>query len=68
MCKLELKDSSFSVSLDQKSRNFERFLLNVTLYGFLCLCFGLQSVKKYLTESKKIKQNITRPANFGYLL
>ena len=68
MCKLKLKDSSFKVSFDQKPRNLERFLWKVTLYGFLCLCFELQSVEKYLTESKKIKQNLTRSTNFGYLL
>ena len=41
LCKTDLKEAYFSVSLNKNSQKFVRFQWSGNLYQFLCLCFGL---------------------------
>ena len=54
MCKLNLKDASFSVPLNRNSRKFVGFQWKGTLYEFICLCFGLGPAPRVFTKLLKI--------------
>ena len=60
MCKLDLKDASFSVPLNPASRKLERFLRTKKLYEFFCLCFGLDPAPRIFTELLKIPVSVLR--------
>ena len=59
-CKLDLKDSYFSVLLNSASRKFVRCLWSGKLYEFLCLCFELGPAPSIFTKLLKIPVSLLR--------
>ena len=55
MCKLDLKDAYFCVPLKKESGKYVRFQWEVTLYEFLCLCFGLGPASLIFTKILKVQ-------------
>ena len=55
MCKADLKDAYFSVSLHKDSRKLVWFLWSGNLYEFLCLCFGLGPAPRIFTKLLKVQ-------------
>ena len=54
MCKLDLKDAYFCIPLAEELKKFVRLYWERDLYQFLCLCFGLPSVRYVVTKLLKI--------------
>ena len=68
MCKVDLKDAYFSVSLEKDSRQFVRFLWSENLYEFLCLCFGLGPASRIFTTFLKVLMTILRSINIKIII
>ena len=54
ICKIDLKDTYFTVPLDKLCRYLVRFLREGNLYEFLCLCFGLRPATRAFTKILKV--------------
>ena len=63
ICKLELTDAYFSISLNTASRKFVRFLWSGKFYEFLDLCFGLAPAVRIFTKLLKIPISMLRRLN-----
>jgi len=63
MCKLDLKDAYFSVSLDQESRSWQG-----NLFEFNCLCFGLGPAPRVFTKLLKIPMAVLRRLNIKVII
>ena len=50
LCKLDLKDAYFCIASNKQSRKNVLFVWEVSLYKFLCLCFGVSSAPRLFTE------------------
>ena len=60
MCKLDLKDAYFCVSLKKEPRKYVRFRWEGTLYKFLCLCFDLGSAPLIFIKILKVPISLLR--------
>lgn len=63
MCKLDLKDSYSSITLNPSSRTFVQFPWWGKLYEFLRLGFGLGPAPKFFTKLMKITVAVLRLIN-----
>ena len=54
LCNLDLKDSYFSVALQETSQKYVRFPWRGNPYEFLCLCIGLRPAPRIFTKPMKI--------------
>ena len=63
LCKIDLKDSYFSVPLCMSSRKFVRFVWSGNLYEFLCLCFGLGPALRIFSKLLKVPKALLRRLN-----
>ena len=54
ICKLDLKDAYFCITLAEELKKFVRCYWEGELYQFLCLCFGLAPVPYIFIKSLKI--------------
>ena len=68
MCKLDLKDTHFSVPLDQNSRKFLKCQWKGTLYEFMCLCFGLDPAPRVFKKLLNIPISFQRKINIRLLI
>ena len=57
-CKLDLRDFYCCVPLKKQSRKYVRFKWKGSLYGFLCMCFGLGPAPKLFTKLIKVPVSI----------
>ena len=60
MCKIDLNDAYFSVSLSKESRKWVRFQWKGSLHEFLCLCFGLGPTQWAFTKLLKAPMSMLR--------
>ena len=60
ICKIELKDAYFRVSLHKDSGKLVQFLWLGNLYEFLCLCFSLVAAPRILTKLSKVPISVLR--------
>ena len=68
MCKLDLKDAYYCVSLQKNSRKYVQLRWSGNLYEFLCLCFGLDPAPRIFTELLKIPISILRRINVRMII
>ena len=54
MCKIDLRDAYFTITINKKYRKDLRFKWEGTLYEFLCLCFGLTPAPLIFTKLMKV--------------
>ena len=60
MCKIDLKDAYFAMSLSVKSRKYVRFQWKGLLYKFCCLFFGLSPPPLVSTKLLKVPISLFR--------
>ena len=63
MCKLDMKDTYFLVSLHGNCRDKVRFQWSRKLYEFFCLCFGLGPAPVIFTKILKVPIFLIRRLN-----
>ena len=63
LCKIDQKDTYFSVPLCMSSRKFVRFAWLGNLYDFLCLCFGLGTAPRIFSKLLKVPIAVLRRLN-----
>ena len=68
MCKLDLKDASFTVPLSTRSRKLVRFFWKGKLHEFLCLAFGLGLAPRIFTKLLKVPISILRRLNIRLII
>ena len=68
MCKVDMKDTYFSVPLHQSSRNYVSFSWSGSLYEFLCLYFGLGTAPRIFTKLPKIPVSVLRRINIRMVI
>ena len=68
MRKISLKDVYFTVPLYRSCRHLVRFLWEVNLYKFQCLCFGLRPAPRVFTKILKVPISLLRRLNIIYIL
>ena len=64
MCKIDLRDTYFTIPINQKYRKYLRFIWERTLYEFLCLCFGLGSAPLIFIKLMKVLISVLRNRDF----
>ena len=60
MCKIDLKDAYFTVTLSKHSRKYVRFQWDGMIYEFMCLAFGLGPARPIFTKLMKVPVAILR--------
>ena len=68
LCKLDLKDAYFSVTLLLDSRKHVKFQWKWKLYECLCLCFRLASTLRVFTKLMKVSIAILTKLNILLIL
>ena len=68
ICKLDMKDAYFSVSLHQSSRNYVRFSFSGNLYDLLCLCFTLRPAPRIFKKLLKMLMPLLREINVSIII
>ena len=68
LCKIDLKEAYFSVSLNKNSQKFGIFQWSSNLYEFLCLCFGLGLAPRIFTRLLKITVALFRRVNIQIII
>ena len=68
LCKIDLKEAYFSVSLNKNSQKFVGFQWSGNLYEFLCLCFGLGPAPRILTKLLKVPIALLRQVNIRIII
>ena len=54
LCKIDLKETYFTVPLNKNSQKFVRFQWSGNLYEFHCLCSGLGPAPRIFTKLLKV--------------
>ena len=60
MCKIDLQDAYFSVSLNLKSKTFLSFKWKDLFYQFLCLCFSFRPAPRIFTKLMRVPISLLR--------
>ena len=60
VCRIDLKETYFSVLLNKNSQKFFRFQWRSNLYELLCLCFGLRLTPKFFRKLSKVPLALLR--------
>ena len=60
MCKIDLMDAYFAISLSVKSIKYVRFQWKGPLYEFFCLCFGISPAALVFTKLLKVSISLLR--------
>ena len=68
MHKTNLKDVYFTVPLDKSCRHLVRFLWEMNLYKFQCLCFGFRPAPRVFTKILEVPISFLRRLNIVYIL